>query len=68
MHRLLTAAETADLLRISRDRLYQLLQSRALVGIKVGGAWRIRPEDLEEFLRQNELPVQVTTSLSHEAN
>lgn len=55
--RLLTPEQVADRLQISEHTVYLWLRSGMLPGMKLGRLWRIRGEDLEEFVmartRQN---------------
>ena len=48
---LLTAEAAAERLNISRTRVYELLASRTLNSVKIGRLRRIRPEDLDAFVR-----------------
>lgn len=47
---LLTFAEAAQLLRVSRATMYRLLDSGRLVGHKVGRGWRFYKTDLHMFI------------------
>ncbi len=42
--------QVADLLRMSRSHVYNLLKSRRLPGRKIGGQWRIPVEGLRRYL------------------
>jgi excisionase family DNA binding protein len=48
---LLTVVEVAQILGVSRSKVYELLYSRALVSVKIGGSRRIRYSDLGDFVR-----------------
>ena len=48
--RLLTPAQVGERLQLTERTVYQWLRDGRLVGHKLGRLWRIRPEDLEEFL------------------
>ncbi len=50
--RLLTAAEVARLLHISRSLLYDLIQQGELPTIHVGHALRFRIEDVQDYLHR----------------
>lgn len=50
---LLTIEEVAELTKVSTSHLYALINEGALPAIQFGRAKRIRPEDLEEFIRSN---------------
>lgn len=47
---LLTFAEAAALLRVSRATLYRLLAADQLTGHKVGRGWRFYKTDLHRFI------------------
>ncbi|MEM4625767.1 MAG: helix-turn-helix domain-containing protein [Candidatus Pacearchaeota archaeon] len=51
MDKLYTPEEVAEILKVSVITVKKWLRSGELKGIKVGKFWRIREEDLEEFLR-----------------
>lgn len=51
--RLLTIEEVADLTKVSTSHLYSLINEGVLPAVQFGRAKRIRPEDLEEFIRSN---------------
>jgi excisionase family DNA binding protein len=42
--------QVADLLRLSRSHVYNLLNSRRLPGRKIGGQWRIPVDGLRRYL------------------
>ena len=50
---LLKAEEVAELLSVSRSFAYALMQSGQLPTVQIGRSVRVRPEDLEEFIRLN---------------
>ena len=50
---LLKAKEVADLLSVSRSFAYSLMQSGQLPTVQLGRSVRVRPEDLEEFIKLN---------------
>jgi excisionase family DNA binding protein len=49
--KLLTPQQVADFLQVDFRTVYHLLRTGKLAGVKVGRVWRIRPEDVEEYLR-----------------
>lgn len=51
--RLLTIEEVAELTKVSASHLYSLIKEGTLPAVAFGRAKRIRPEDLEEFIRAN---------------
>jgi excisionase family DNA binding protein len=50
---LLTIREVADALRVTPQAVYQWLWEKKLTGYKIGEDWRIKQEDLENFMRCN---------------
>ena len=48
---LLTVAEAAAQLRVSRRTLLRWLQTRRLPGVKIGRDWRIDPADLNRIIQ-----------------
>jgi excisionase family DNA binding protein len=46
---LLNVTEASELLRISRAKVYLLLQEGTLQGFKVGADWRIKRDSLEQL-------------------
>lgn len=53
MHDLLTLDEAAKQLRLSANTVYKLCRNGELPSRKVGRQWRIRQEDLHDWLRQH---------------
>lgn len=51
---LLTVAETSQILRLSRSRVYELLYSGVLPSVKIGSSRRVRRADLEWFVNHLE--------------
>jgi excisionase family DNA binding protein len=47
---LLTVAEVADVLRVSNMTVYRLIKAGQLPALRVGKNYRIRSQDLDEFL------------------
>lgn len=50
--RLLRPEEVAEILQVSRRTVVRWLKEGKLKGVRVGKLWRVRREDLEEFLAQ----------------
>ncbi|MFW6026723.1 MAG: helix-turn-helix domain-containing protein [Candidatus Woesearchaeota archaeon] len=50
---LLVVNEVAEVLRLSKFRVYQLLQEGIIKGFRVGngGSWRISKKDLLEYIK-----------------
>ena len=57
---LLTVRETSELLRIQRAKVYLLIESGCLKAVKVGSAWRVRRDSLEELIGPVTLDADVT--------
>ena len=49
---LLTTKEVAEKLRLSEEAVRRLLRSKRLRGYIVQGSWRVKPEDLNEYLER----------------
>ena len=47
---LLTVQEVSRLLRIQRAKVYLLIETGCLQAVKVGSAWRIRRDSVEELI------------------
>jgi excisionase family DNA binding protein len=48
--RLLTVAEVASVMRVSRMTVYRLIRRAQLKAIRVGRNYRVRSTDLDEYL------------------
>ncbi len=48
----LTSEEVAQELRIEHETVTRWLRTGALPGYKFGKQWRVRPDDLEQFVRE----------------
>ena len=53
MERLLTLAEVATYLRLSKDTVYRMASNAKLPASKVGNQWRFRREDVDQWLEEN---------------
>ena len=49
---ILTVAEVARLMRVSRDTVYRLAARGELPGRKIGRIWRFLEDDIEQYLRK----------------
>ena len=47
---ILTVEELMDTLKIGKNKAYELLNSGALKGVRVGRAWRISAQSVEDFI------------------
>ena len=50
--RLLTVAEVAQVMRVSRMTVYRLIRRGQLKAIRVGRNYRVRENDLNEYLEE----------------
>ena len=48
---LFTVGEVSQILSLSRSTIYELLYAKSLPSVKIGGARRVRRDDLESFVR-----------------
>lgn len=55
-NKLLKASELASRLNISKALAYKLMQTSKIRTVKILGARRVRPEDLEEYILSNVQP------------
>jgi excisionase family DNA binding protein len=51
--RLLTVAEVADHMRVSSMTVYRLIKSGSLKAVRVGKNYRIRTNDLDNYLQSS---------------
>lgn len=49
--KLLTLAEVADILRISKLTVWRYIDAKDLPAFKIGRDWRIEEKELEKFLQ-----------------
>lgn len=54
--RLLTVAEVADTMRVSRMTVYRLIRRNELQAIRVGRNYRVRESDLRRYFDSSVLP------------
>jgi excisionase family DNA binding protein len=47
-----TAEEVAELLRVGRTKVFELIKTGQLGSVKIGGNRRVLPKQLDEFLSQ----------------
>jgi excisionase family DNA binding protein len=52
--RLLTLAEAAGILKISKRTLHRMIQHRQIPAFKVGGQWRILESRFQEWVQEEE--------------
>ncbi|EJF85554.1 helix-turn-helix domain-containing protein [Bartonella rattimassiliensis] len=51
-HDILTVEEVARYLKVTERHVYKLLSDRKMPAFKVGGAWRFKREQLEEWIEE----------------
>lgn len=56
--RLMTVAEVASLMRVSRMTVYRLIRRGLLRAVRVGRNYRVREEDLSQYLETSAVPLQ----------
>ena len=54
---LLKASDVAQILNVSRAYAYRLMQNGLIRTVAIGGARRVRPGDLREFIETNISPL-----------
>lgn len=52
--RLITLAEAAGILQVSKRTLLRMIQKREVPAFKVGGQWRIRESEFKRWVEQKE--------------
>jgi excisionase family DNA binding protein len=52
--RLLTLAEAASILKISKRTLHRMIQQKQIPAFKVGGQWRILESRFQEWVQEEE--------------
>jgi excisionase family DNA binding protein len=50
--KLLTPEQVAERLQVTVQTIYTWMRSGYLPSVKMGRLWRIRPSELEEFIKQ----------------
>ena len=51
--RLMNAAQVAECLNVSKPLVYKLMQTGKIQCVKINKSRRVRPEDLENFIKSN---------------
>jgi excisionase family DNA binding protein len=51
--RLLNSKDVAEILRISKSKVYKLMRCGELTAVHIGKSIRVKPDDLEPFIAQN---------------
>ncbi len=49
---LLTPAEVAERLKVSKPRVYQMVKEGDIPAVRFGKSVRVRPEDLDRFINE----------------
>ena len=58
--RLLTVAEVAAVIRVSRMTVYRLIRRGQLNAIRVGRNYRVKEDDLQRYLKAQAVPGEAT--------
>ncbi|MDD3049444.1 MAG: helix-turn-helix domain-containing protein [Bacilli bacterium] len=59
MDELYTVEQAAEYLKVSSKTIRRLIKSEKLLASKVGGAWRIRKNDIENYLDETRNKTEV---------
>ena len=51
--KLLKAIDIAEILNVSRAMAYKLMKTKEIPTVYIGSARRVRPVDLQEFIKEN---------------
>jgi excisionase family DNA binding protein len=54
MERLLTIKEASELCRVSEKTVRRWIDAKKLPAAKLGAQWRVRPRDLDLFIRERQ--------------
>ena len=57
--RLLNSRDVAEILRISTSKVYKLMRCGELAAVHIGKSIRVKPDDLETFIAQNQPHMEV---------
>lgn len=60
MDELYTVDQAAEYLKVSTKTVRRLIKAEKLVASKVGGAWRIKVQDIETYLNTTKNKVEVS--------
>lgn len=60
MDELYTVEQTATYLKVSTKTIRRLIKSEKIIASKVGGRWRIKKSDIEEYLGRTSNIVEVS--------
>ncbi|NVK30196.1 MAG: helix-turn-helix domain-containing protein [Gammaproteobacteria bacterium] len=55
---ILTVKEVADYLKLAEKTAYRLAAEGRLPGFKVGGSWRFKKDDLQQWIEQQKAAEQ----------
>lgn len=65
--RLITIVEAAEIVGLSRSKLYELLASRELPSVRIGRSRRIDLADLERFIERHRVPQRPDVAFTPDA-
>lgn len=52
---ILTLPDVAQLLKVAEKTIYTMAQKGLMPGFKVGGQWRFKREDLDQWIEQQKM-------------
>ena len=52
MNRLLTASDTAEILRMRKDVVLRMLSEGEIPGVRIGKTWKVDEEQLHEWFKK----------------
>jgi excisionase family DNA binding protein len=50
---MLTTSQVADKIGVTRQTVFNWIKAKKLPALKIGGAWRVWPEDVDAFINQH---------------
>ena len=62
-----TIEELAEYLKISKEKIYKMLQASELPAFKVGNQWRFKKSDIENWISENTVSVEKNNNEVREA-
>ena len=59
LNQLLNAVQVAEILNVSKPLVYKLIQTGKIQCVRINSSRRVRPQDLEEFIRNKLVPSNI---------
>lgn len=53
---MLSPSKIAEKLGVTRQTVHNWIKSKKLPALRIGGVWRVWPEDLDEFIKSQNQP------------